>query len=107
MPIELSGGENQRVSIARAIAHSPRLLLADEPTASLDAHSEKRVMQALSDASQAQTTLLVTHQLEDTQQYDEVWVMDKGLLIEQGGYQQLASGNGAFSRLLAQRSQEL
>ncbi|NWA44206.1 cysteine/glutathione ABC transporter permease/ATP-binding protein CydD [Pseudomonas reactans] len=103
----LSVGQAQRVAVARALLSPCHLLLLDEPTASLDAHSEKRVMQALSDASQAQTTLLVTHQLEDTRQYDEVWVMDKGQLIEQGGYQQLASGNGAFSRLLAQRSQEL
>jgi len=103
----LSVGQAQRVAVARALLSPCHLLLLDEPTASLDAHSEKRVMQALNAASQSQTTLLVTHQLEDTQQYDEVWVMDKGLLIEQGGYQQLASGNGAFSRLLAQRSQEL
>jgi ATP-binding cassette subfamily C protein CydD len=103
----LSVGQAQRVAVARALLSPCHLLLLDEPTASLDAHSEKRVMQALNDASLSQTTLLVTHQLEDTQHYDEVWVMDKGRLIEQGSYQQLASGNGAFSRLLAQRSQEL
>jgi len=103
----LSVGQAQRVAVARALLSPCQLLLLDEPTASLDAHSEKRVMHALSEASTSQTTLLVTHQLEDTEHYDVIWVMDKGQLIEQGSYQQLVAQNGAFSRLLAQRSQEL
>lgn len=103
----LSVGQAQRVAVARALLSPCQLLLLDEPTASLDAHSEKRVMEALTSASKSQTTLLVTHQLEDTEPYDVIWVMDKGQLIEQGSYQQLVAQNGAFSRLLAQRSQEL
>ena len=103
----LSVGQSQRVAVARALLSPCQLLLLDEPTASLDAHSEKRVMQALSEAATRQTTLLVTHQLEDTEHYDQIWVMEQGQLIEQGGYQQLIRQNGAFSRLLAQRSQEL
>lgn len=103
----LSVGQAQRVAVARALLSPCQLLLLDEPTASLDAHSEKRVMQALAEAAKKQTTLLVTHQLEDTEQYDEIWVMDRGQLIEQGSYRQLVSQHGAFSRLLAQRSQEL
>jgi ATP-binding cassette subfamily C protein CydD len=103
----LSVGQAQRVAVARALLSPCQLLLLDEPTASLDAHSEKRVMHALTEASQSQTTLLVTHQLEDTAHYDVIWVMDKGLLIEQGNYPQLVAQNGAFSRLLAQRSQEV
>ncbi|MDF1894749.1 heme ABC transporter permease/ATP-binding protein CydD [Rahnella contaminans] len=103
----LSVGQAQRVAVARALLSPCRLLLLDEPTASLDAHSEKRVMSALNEASRSQTTLLVTHQLEDTRDYDEIWVMDKGQIAERGTFTQLVAQGGLFASLLSQRSKEL
>ncbi|WP_413528417.1 heme ABC transporter permease/ATP-binding protein CydD [Rahnella inusitata] len=103
----LSVGQAQRVAVARALLSPCELLLLDEPTASLDAHSEKRVMSALNDASKAQTSVLVTHQLEDTQDYDEIWVMDQGQIAERGSYTQLVAQGGLFASLLSQRSKEL
>ncbi|MCK8564823.1 cysteine/glutathione ABC transporter permease/ATP-binding protein CydD [Yersinia ruckeri] len=103
----LSVGQAQRVAVARALLNPCRLLLLDEPTASLDAHSEQLVMKALSDASRAQTTLLVTHQLEDTLDYDQIWVMDQGLLVQQGNYATLSQSVGPFASLLSHRSEEL
>lgn len=103
----LSVGQAQRVAVARALLCPCQLMLLDEPTASLDAHSENRVMQALNAASTRQTTLLVTHQLEDTVEYDEIWVMSHGKLLERGSYQQLCQQPGLFAGLLAQRSKEL
>ncbi|MBF7996111.1 heme ABC transporter permease/ATP-binding protein CydD [Rahnella laticis] len=103
----LSVGQAQRVAVARALLSPCRLLLLDEPTASLDAHSEKRVMSALNEASRSQTTLLVTHQLEDTRDYDEIWVMDKGQIVERGTFVQLVAQGGLFASLLSQRSKEL
>ena len=77
----MSGGEQQMLAIGRALMSQPRLLLLDEPAASLDAHSEQRVMQALTHASSEQTTLLVTHQLEGLADWDDVWVMQDGQKI--------------------------
>ncbi|PHM74626.1 heme ABC transporter permease/ATP-binding protein CydD [Xenorhabdus kozodoii] len=103
----LSVGQAQRIAVARALLIPCQLLLLDEPAASLDAHSEQRVMMALNQASHQQTTLLVTHLLEETLSYDQIWVMENGLLIEQGDYQTLSQSQGVFSRLLSHRSVEL
>ncbi|MEO3989247.1 heme ABC transporter permease/ATP-binding protein CydD [Pseudocitrobacter cyperus] len=103
----LSVGQAQRVAVARALLVPCRLLLLDEPTASLDAHSEQRVMQALTRASVQQTTLMVTHQLEEITDWDAIWVMDNGQIVEQGSYQQLAAAQGPFARLLANRQEEI
>lgn len=103
----LSVGQAQRVAIARALLSPCSLLLLDEPGASLDAESERHVMNALNAAASEQTTLLVTHRLEESKNYDQVWVMDKGLLVETGGYSHLLEQSGPFSRLHAQRAQEL
>ncbi|MBG6241397.1 MAG: cysteine/glutathione ABC transporter permease/ATP-binding protein CydD [Candidatus Symbiopectobacterium sp. Dall1.0] len=99
----LSVGQAQRVAVARALLKHSQLLLLDEPTASLDSHSEQRVMHALGNAARQQTTLLVTHRLDDTRSYDSVWVMEKGQLVQQGNYDTLRQQSGPFADLLAQR----
>ncbi|RLM27316.1 cysteine/glutathione ABC transporter permease/ATP-binding protein CydD [Brenneria alni] len=103
----LSVGQAQRVAVARALINPCHLLLLDEPAASLDAHSEQRVMGALNEAARNQTTLLVTHQLNDTIDYDAIWVMSHGQLVQQGDYQALSTQSGAFAELMAQRQGEL
>ncbi|WKA64261.1 heme ABC transporter permease/ATP-binding protein CydD [Pectobacterium aroidearum] len=103
----LSVGQAQRVAVARALIHPCNLLLLDEPSASLDAHSEELVMTVLNDAARHQTTLLVTHQLADITEYDAIWVMDGGQLVQQGDYQTLRAEAGPFATLLAQRQEAL
>ncbi|KAA9001385.1 cysteine/glutathione ABC transporter permease/ATP-binding protein CydD [Affinibrenneria salicis] len=103
----LSVGQAQRVAVARALLSPGRLLLLDEPAASLDSHSEQRVMAALNHAARRQTTLLVTHQLAETIDYDEVWVMAAGDIIQQGDYASLSARPGPFATLLAQRQGDL
>jgi len=103
----LSVGQAQRVALARALLNPCQLLLLDEPAASLDAHSEQRVMQALNAASLRQTTLMVTHQLEGLADWDAVWVMQDGSIVEQGTFAELSAANGAFAALLAHRQEEI
>ncbi|MCG8708999.1 cysteine/glutathione ABC transporter permease/ATP-binding protein CydD [Brenneria sp. 4F2] len=103
----LSVGQAQRIAVARALLKPCNLLLLDEPTASLDASSEQKITAALNGAARNQTTLLVTHQLNDTIDYDAIWVMHNGQLIQQGDYQTLSTQPGAFAELMTQRQGEL
>ncbi|ELY2742685.1 cysteine/glutathione ABC transporter permease/ATP-binding protein CydD [Cronobacter turicensis] len=103
----LSVGQAQRVAVARALLTPCRLLLLDEPSASLDAGSERRVMQALETASLAQTTLMVTHQIDDIAAWDEVWVMRDGRIVERGNVATLSEADGYFAALLAHRQEEI
>lgn len=64
-------------------------------------------MQALNEASRRQTTLMVTHQLEDLAEWDAIWVMQDGQIVEQGTYAQLSAANGAFATLLAHRQEDI
>ena len=106
-PHELSGGEQQRVAVARALLNPCQLMLLDEPAASLDAHSEQRVMEALNAASLQQTTLMVTHQLEGIAGWDQIWVMENGRIVEQGDYASLVAAQGPFATLLANRQEDI
>ena len=103
----LSVGQAQRVAVARALLNPSKLLLLDEPAASLDAHSEQRVMQALGAASLRQSTLMVTHQLEELNDWDSIWVMQDGRIIEQGDFASLAAAQGPFAALLAHRQEDI
>lgn len=82
-PAELSGGEQQRIAIARALAHGPRLLLADEPTGNIDSHQGADIMALIRELaiSGGQTVLLVTHSLQAAQAADYVWTMRDGQLV--------------------------
>ena len=84
LPAELSGGEQQRVSIARAIAGKPRILFADEPTANLDSTSGKTVIELLTQFhAQGQTIVMVTHEEEYTKKCDRLVILEDGVIIEE------------------------
>ena len=102
----VSVGQAQRLAIARALLRKGDLLLLDEPTASLDAQSENLVLHALNEASQHQTTLMITHRIEDLKQCDQIFVMQRGAIVQQGKFAELQH-EGFFAELLAQRQQDI
>ncbi|WP_025342521.1 heme ABC transporter permease/ATP-binding protein CydD [Mannheimia varigena] len=97
--IGISGGQAQRIAIARALLRRYELLLLDEPTASLDMESEQQVLEALHHLSREQTTLMITHRVEDLAKCDEIWVMKQGQIIQQGSFAELEH-TGFFAELL-------
>ena len=97
----ISGGQAQRIAIARALLRDYELLLLDEPTASLDIQSEQQVLNALHHLSREQTTLMITHRVEDLEQCDEIWVMKQGQIVQKGTFVELGI-QGFFAELLNQ-----
>jgi thiol reductant ABC exporter CydC subunit len=97
----LSGGERQRLALARALLRDAPFLVLDEPTAHLDALTEREVMRAIVRAGEGRATLLVTHRLGGLEAFDEVIVLERGRVVERGRSESLAAAGGTFARLLA------
>jgi ATP-binding cassette, subfamily B, bacterial MsbA len=97
--VRLSGGEKQRLSIARALLRNADILLLDEATASLDTRTERLVQRALDASSQGRTVIIVAHRLSTVRHADKILVMDRGRLIEEGTWTELMASAGALSRL--------
>ncbi|CAO2650152.1 Nn.00g014440.m01.CDS01 [Neocucurbitaria sp. VM-36] len=101
----LSGGQKQRIAIARAIVSNPKILLLDEATAALDTKSESAVQEALDRASQGRTTIVIAHRLSTIKMADNIVVMAKGQIVEQGTHQNLINLKGVYASLV--QAQEL
>ena len=95
----LSGGEKQRIAIARAVLRDTPILILDEPTSSLDAASERLVIDALERAAEGRTTLIIAHRLTTVRLADRVVVLEKGHIAEEGSSQELLARNGKYSHL--------
>ncbi len=94
-----SGGERQRISIARAILRDAPVLLLDEPTSALDAESETSIREALADLSDDRTTLVIAHRLSTIKDADQIVVMDRGMIAETGSHDQLLEQAGIYADL--------
>src|SRR5207237_3004497 len=94
--LKLSGGEKQRVAIARTILKGPPILLLDEATSALDSHTEKEIQDALERVSRGRTTLVIAHRLSTIVGADEIIVLDQGRIEERGNHQELLAAGGRY-----------
>jgi ATP-binding cassette subfamily B protein len=97
--LKLSGGEKQRVAIARTILKGPPILMLDEATSALDSHTEKEIQDALDRVARSRTTLVIAHRLSTIVHADNIVVLDKGRLVEQGTHGELMERGGLYASL--------
>ncbi|MBV5263051.1 ABCB family ABC transporter ATP-binding protein/permease [Pinisolibacter aquiterrae] len=101
--LKLSGGEKQRVAIARTILKAPPILMLDEATSALDTHTEREIQEALDRVSQNRTTLVIAHRLSTVVAADEILVLDKGVVAERGRHDELLAADGLYASMWARQ----
>jgi ATP-binding cassette subfamily B protein len=104
--LKLSGGEKQRVAVARTLLKRPKILILDEATSALDSHTEQDIQRALQVAAAGRTTLYVAHRLSTIMHVDEIVVLDQGQVVEQGSHESLLQAQGVYASMW-QRQQEV
>ena len=97
--VTLSGGQRQRIAIARAIIRNAPILILDEPTTGLDAASEELVFEALSRLMEGKTSIVIAHRLATVRRADIIFVLDKGMIVEQGTHEELLRRSGLYAEL--------
>lgn len=103
---KLSGGQKQRLSIARAVLKNPPIMILDEATSALDTESERLVQQALENMMKNRTSIVIAHRLSTIQNADNIVVMQKGQIVEQGKHQELLDKKGTYHKLVEMQSFE-
>jgi ATP-binding cassette subfamily B protein len=101
--LKLSGGEKQRVAIARTILKSPPILMLDEATSALDSHTEKDIQDALERVARERTSLVIAHRLSTVVHADNIIVLDGGEIVEQGTHPELLAKGGLYASLWARQ----
>jgi len=104
--LKLSGGEKQRVSIARTLLKNPPIMVFDEATSALDSHTEKSIQAELAEISRDRTTLVIAHRLSTIVDADEILVLDHGQIVERGAFRELLSANGRFAEMWRLQQEE-
>ncbi|NES41650.1 ATP-binding cassette domain-containing protein, partial [Moorena sp. SIO2C4] len=99
----LTGGQRQRIAIARALLGNPKILILDEATSSLDTESERRFQQNLARISRDRTTFIIAHRLSTVRNADSILVLDQGLIAERGTHSELMAEKGLYYHLAQQQ----
>jgi ATP-binding cassette, subfamily B, bacterial len=102
--VRMSGGQRQRLAIARAILRDPAVLILDEATSALDAKTEAEILETLSEIAKNRTTVSITHRLSWAARADKIFVLQKGRLVEQGTHEELVRENGLYKRLYEEQT---
>ena len=97
--LKVSGGEKQRIAIARVLLKNPAILLFDEATSALDSESERSILSAMADISANKTTLVIAHRLSTIVDADRILLLNDGEIVEQGSHQELLTQDGHYARL--------
>ena len=103
--LKLSGGEKQRVAIARTLLKNPVILILDEATSALDTKTEKAIQAELQEISRDRTTLIIAHRLSTVDEADEILVMEGGCIVERGRHLELLAKNGVYAHMWALQQQ--
>ena len=101
--LKLSGGEKQRMAIARTILKAPPILMLDEATSALDSQTERDIQDALDQVSKGRTSLVIAHRLSTIVHANKILVLEKGVLVEQGTHSELMKLDGLYSSLWQQQ----
>jgi ATP-binding cassette subfamily B protein len=104
--LKLSGGEKQRVAIARSILKEPKILLFDEATSALDTKTEREIQNSLGEVSRGRTTLMIAHRLSTVVEADQILVMDQGRIVERGRHDELLTLGGRYAEMWARQQAE-
>jgi ATP-binding cassette subfamily B protein len=102
-----SGGEKQRLAIARTLLRDPRVLVLDEATSALDTATERAVQAALDEASRGRTTITIAHRLSTVRDADEIAVLEAGRVVERGSHDALMARDGTYARLVGLAEREV
>ncbi len=102
-----SGGEKQRIAIARTVLRNPPVLILDEATSALDTQTERQVQDALDSLSEGRTTIAIAHRLSTVRDADQIIVLDRGEVVERGTHDELVNAAGRYAELVAESGDAL